>query len=106
MLALLSCFVQPYSPSEVLYGRTDVLLVSGTLGQLRHRPIRPFPAVGSSRNRSPGFMEFIEFKEVYGVFLEGLWGGRQKANCGVVDGANRTPHVPSPPLLVDNTMAK
>ena len=51
-------------------------------------------------------MEFIEFKEVYGVFLEGLWGGRQKANCGVVEGANRTPHVPSPPLLVDNTMAK
>ena len=50
--SLLSCFVQPYSPSEVLYGRTDVLLVSGTLGQLRHRPIRPFPAVGSSRNRS------------------------------------------------------
>ena len=47
-------------------------------------------------------MEFIEFKEVYGVFLEGLWGGRQKANCGVVEGANRTPHVPSPPLLVDN----
>ena len=50
--SLLSCFVQPYSPSEVLYGRHDVLLVSGTLGQLRHRPIRPFPAVGSSRNRS------------------------------------------------------
>ena len=45
-------------------------------------------------------MEFIEFKEVYGVFLEGLWGGRQRANCGVVaGGANRTPHVPLPPLL-------
>ena len=38
-------------------------------------------------------MEFIEFKEVYGVFLEGLWRPRQRANCGAVGGANRTPHV-------------
>ena len=38
-------------------------------------------------------MEFIEFKEVYGVFL-GLWQSDQvrRANCGVVVGANRTPH--------------
>ena len=39
--------------------------------QLRHRPIRHFllHSVGSRRNSSQGFMEFIEFKEVYGVFL-------------------------------------
>ena len=53
--------------------------------QLRHRPIRHFllHSVGSRRNSSRGFMEFIEFKEVYGVFLDGLWGPRQRANCGL-----------------------
>ena len=42
--------------------------------QLRHRPIRHFllHSVGSRRSR--GFMEFIEFKEVYGVFLRFMAG--------------------------------
>lgn len=47
-------------------------------------------------------MEFIEFKEVYGVFLEGLWRPRQRANCWVVAREQTGPHTSPTPLLVDN----
>ena len=87
-LALQCCFVQPYLLSTNL----NVLLLSGT--EAITAPTHPALPVASSRNKSLGFMEFIEFKEVYGVFLDGLWRPRQRANCGVVAGANRTPHVP------------
>ena len=95
-LALQCCFVQPYLLSTNL----NVLLLSGT--EAITAPTHPALPVASSRNKSLGFMEFIEFKEVYGVFLDGLWRPRQRANCGVVAGANRTPHVPLTPLLVEN----
>ena len=87
-LALQCCFVQPY----LLSTNPNVLLLSGT--EAITAPTHPALPVASSRNKSLGFMEFIEFKEVYGVFLDGLWRPRQRANCGVVAGANRTPHVP------------
>ena len=85
---------------------TTICLLPGVLllsaqRQLRHRPIRPFRgSVGSSRNRSQGFMEFIGLKEVYGVFREGLWGRRQRANCWVVAGEQTRPHTSATPLLV------
>ena len=94
---LSSCFVLPH----LLYASCPVYCCSPAQRQLRHRPIRPFRgSVGSSRNRSQGFMEFIGLKEVYGVFREGLWGRRQRANCWVVAGEQTRPHTSATPLLV------
>ena len=89
------------SPTIVYASCCPVYCCCPTQRQLRHRPIRPFRgSVGSSRNRSQGFMEFIGLKEVYGVFREGLWGRRQRANCWVVAGEQTRPHTSATPLLV------
>ena len=97
---LSSCFVLPH----LLYASCcPVYCCCPAQRQLRHRPIRPFRgSVGSSRNRSRGFMEFIEFKEVYEVFL----GFTASTSESKLWGCSQSKQDPTRPSLCWWTMAK